>query len=148
MQCVPVVFAFYKQTTFKWRLVHWWFCFFSIVFPQLGTQCLMLSNVPSPVSHARVACHFLSVTQSCCHSPYRIGPREKYFHCEKCNLCLAQDLRGNHKVIITLFLTHSQHIWWANKCPDCLCFVMFQCVENVSRQNCPVCMEVWNDVMS
>uniref|UniRef100_A0A3B4XPW5 Ring finger and CHY zinc finger domain containing 1 n=1 Tax=Seriola lalandi dorsalis TaxID=1841481 RepID=A0A3B4XPW5_SERLL len=43
----------------------------------------------------------------------RIGPREKYFHCEKCNLCLAQDLRGNHK-----------------------------CVENVSRQNCPVCMEV------
>ncbi|XP_020492070.1 RING finger and CHY zinc finger domain-containing protein 1 isoform X1 [Labrus bergylta] len=42
----------------------------------------------------------------------RIGPREKYFHCEKCNLCLAQNLRGNHK-----------------------------CVENVSRQNCPVCME-------
>ncbi|KAK6312916.1 hypothetical protein J4Q44_G00162630 [Coregonus suidteri] len=42
----------------------------------------------------------------------RIGPREKYFHCEKCNLCLASDLRGNHK-----------------------------CVENVSRQNCPVCME-------
>ncbi|XP_034047283.1 RING finger and CHY zinc finger domain-containing protein 1-like [Thalassophryne amazonica] len=42
----------------------------------------------------------------------RIGPREKYFHCEKCNLCLAKDLRGNHK-----------------------------CVENVSRQNCPVCME-------
>ncbi|XP_029573442.1 RING finger and CHY zinc finger domain-containing protein 1 isoform X2 [Salmo trutta] len=42
----------------------------------------------------------------------RIGPREKYFHCQKCNLCLASDLRGNHK-----------------------------CVENVSRQNCPVCME-------
>ncbi|KAI3372265.1 hypothetical protein L3Q82_022773 [Scortum barcoo] len=42
----------------------------------------------------------------------RIGPREKYFHCGKCNLCLAKDLRGNHK-----------------------------CVENVSRQNCPVCME-------
>ncbi|MEQ2191187.1 RING finger and CHY zinc finger domain-containing protein 1, partial [Xenoophorus captivus] len=43
---------------------------------------------------------------------HRIGPKEKYFHCQKCNLCLAQDLRGNHK-----------------------------CVENVSRQNCPVCME-------
>ncbi|XP_029019375.1 RING finger and CHY zinc finger domain-containing protein 1 [Betta splendens] len=42
----------------------------------------------------------------------RIGPREKYFHCEKCNLCLALNLKGNHK-----------------------------CVENVSRQNCPVCME-------
>ncbi|KAL2091695.1 hypothetical protein ACEWY4_011510 [Coilia grayii] len=42
----------------------------------------------------------------------RIGPREKYFHCEKCNLCLACNLQGNHK-----------------------------CVENVSRQNCPVCME-------
>ncbi|KPP60845.1 RING finger and CHY zinc finger domain-containing protein 1-like, partial [Scleropages formosus] len=42
----------------------------------------------------------------------RIGPKEKYFHCIKCNLCLACDLQGNHK-----------------------------CVENVSRQNCPVCME-------
>uniref|UniRef100_A0A3B3DWD2 Ring finger and CHY zinc finger domain containing 1 n=1 Tax=Oryzias melastigma TaxID=30732 RepID=A0A3B3DWD2_ORYME len=42
----------------------------------------------------------------------RIGPSEKYFHCDKCNLCLAEDLRGNHR-----------------------------CVENVSRQNCPVCME-------
>ncbi|XP_030647234.1 RING finger and CHY zinc finger domain-containing protein 1 isoform X2 [Chanos chanos] len=42
----------------------------------------------------------------------RIGPREKYFHCLKCNLCLARDLQGNHK-----------------------------CVENVSRQNCPVCMD-------
>ncbi|KAL6466175.1 hypothetical protein MHYP_G00263080 [Metynnis hypsauchen] len=42
----------------------------------------------------------------------RIGPREKYFHCLKCNLCLASDLQGKHK-----------------------------CVENVSRQNCPVCME-------
>uniref|UniRef100_A0A8C2H882 Ring finger and CHY zinc finger domain containing 1 n=1 Tax=Cyprinus carpio TaxID=7962 RepID=A0A8C2H882_CYPCA len=39
----------------------------------------------------------------------RIGPREKYFHCTKCNLCLATDLKDNHK-----------------------------CVENVSRQNCPV----------
>ncbi|XP_027023931.1 RING finger and CHY zinc finger domain-containing protein 1 [Tachysurus fulvidraco] len=42
----------------------------------------------------------------------RIGPREKFFHCEKCNLCLANDLQGKHK-----------------------------CVENVSRQDCPVCME-------
>lgn len=42
----------------------------------------------------------------------RIGPKEKFFHCTKCNLCLAMDLQGNHK-----------------------------CVENVSRQNCPVCME-------
>ncbi|XP_051961523.1 RING finger and CHY zinc finger domain-containing protein 1-like isoform X2 [Xyrauchen texanus] len=42
----------------------------------------------------------------------RIGPKEKYFHCTKCNLCLATDLKHNHK-----------------------------CVENVSRQNCPVCME-------
>ncbi|KAB5528218.1 hypothetical protein PHYPO_G00137820 [Pangasianodon hypophthalmus] len=42
----------------------------------------------------------------------RIGPREKFFHCEKCNLCLANDLLGKHK-----------------------------CLENVSRQDCPVCME-------
>ncbi|KAF7687748.1 RING finger and CHY zinc finger domain-containing protein 1 [Silurus meridionalis] len=42
----------------------------------------------------------------------RIGPREKFFHCQKCNLCLANDLQGKHK-----------------------------CVENVSRQDCAVCME-------
>uniref|UniRef100_A0A3B3T4K0 Ring finger and CHY zinc finger domain containing 1 n=1 Tax=Paramormyrops kingsleyae TaxID=1676925 RepID=A0A3B3T4K0_9TELE len=42
----------------------------------------------------------------------RIGPKENYFHCEKCNLCLASNLRGNHK-----------------------------CVPDVSRQNCPVCLE-------
>lgn len=53
------------------------------------------------------------------HPPYRIGPREKYFHCEKCNLCLAKDLRGNHKVIFTVslhsfptFTTHSSKIFF------------------------------------
>lgn len=35
-----------------------------------------------------------------CLGPYRIGPREKYFHCDKCNLCLAENLLGKHKVII------------------------------------------------
>lgn len=91
-----------------------------------------------------------SVSVKLCFDPYRIGPREKYFHCEKCNLCLAQDLRGNHKVIFTLhlFLTHTHRkycFWWANERPRCCdlqLFLMFQCVENVSRQNCPVCMEV------
>ncbi|XP_061420851.1 RING finger and CHY zinc finger domain-containing protein 1-like [Lethenteron reissneri] len=42
----------------------------------------------------------------------RIGPRENFFHCSKCNLCLPTSLHDKHK-----------------------------CVENVSRQNCPVCME-------
>ncbi|XP_078532170.1 RING finger and CHY zinc finger domain-containing protein 1 [Lissotriton helveticus] len=42
----------------------------------------------------------------------RIGPKEDFFHCTKCNLCLALSLQGNHK-----------------------------CIENVSRQNCPICME-------
>lgn len=37
----------------------------------------------------------------CAHYQFlilRIGPREKYFHCKKCNLCLATDLKDNHKV--------------------------------------------------
>lgn len=42
----------------------------------------------------------------------RIGPKEDFFHCLKCNLCLAMNLQGNHK-----------------------------CIENVSRQNCPICLE-------
>ncbi|XP_006011858.1 RING finger and CHY zinc finger domain-containing protein 1 [Latimeria chalumnae] len=42
----------------------------------------------------------------------RIGPQECYFHCLKCNLCLPLHLQGNHK-----------------------------CIENVSRQNCSVCLE-------
>lgn len=28
----------------------------------------------------------------------RIGPKEDFFHCLKCNLCLAMNLRGKHKV--------------------------------------------------
>lgn len=44
------------------------------------------------------------VRMTVCCNLCRIGPREKYFHCEKCNLCLGQDLRGNHKVANTLSL--------------------------------------------
>ncbi|KAK3914060.1 RING finger and CHY zinc finger domain-containing protein 1 [Frankliniella fusca] len=42
----------------------------------------------------------------------RIGGRDKFFHCEKCNMCLPIKLLNKHK-----------------------------CVENVSRGNCPVCLE-------
>lgn len=28
----------------------------------------------------------------------RIGPKEDFFHCSKCNLCLSLSLRGKHKV--------------------------------------------------
>ncbi|XP_072439868.1 RING finger and CHY zinc finger domain-containing protein 1 isoform X3 [Chiloscyllium punctatum] len=62
-------------------------------------------------------CHLFDVDKKQYHCPpcgicSRIGPKDDFFHCVKCNLCLATHLRGNHK-----------------------------CVENVSRQNCPVCME-------
>ncbi|KAH0822297.1 hypothetical protein GEV33_000494 [Tenebrio molitor] len=42
----------------------------------------------------------------------RIGGANNYFHCRKCNTCLALRLIDNHK-----------------------------CVENASRTNCPVCVE-------
>ncbi|XP_068089196.1 RING finger and CHY zinc finger domain-containing protein 1 isoform X2 [Hyperolius riggenbachi] len=42
----------------------------------------------------------------------RIGPKELFDHCAKCNLCLPLSFRGNHK-----------------------------CIENVSRQDCPICLE-------
>ncbi|NXP74371.1 ZN363 protein, partial [Ramphastos sulfuratus] len=42
----------------------------------------------------------------------RIGPKEDFFHCSTCNLCLSLSLRGKHK-----------------------------CIENVSRQDCPICLE-------
>ncbi|RZC39791.1 zinc ribbon 6 and/or zf-RING 2 domain containing protein [Asbolus verrucosus] len=42
----------------------------------------------------------------------RIGGSDKFFHCEKCNMCLPIQLKNGHK-----------------------------CVENVSRANCPVCLE-------
>ncbi|XP_048450212.1 RING finger and CHY zinc finger domain-containing protein 1 isoform X1 [Rhincodon typus] len=61
-------------------------------------------------------CHLFDVDKKQYHCPpcgiCRIGPKDDFFHCVKCNLCLATHLRGNHK-----------------------------CVENVSRQNCSVCME-------
>ncbi|XP_047446813.1 RING finger and CHY zinc finger domain-containing protein 1 isoform X2 [Mugil cephalus] len=73
----------------------------TVAFATCSTR-IRSSTTVSPVEYAVFKCFDLA----------RIGPRENYFHCEKCNLCLARDLRGNHK-----------------------------CVENVSRQNCPVCME-------
>ncbi|KAF7265374.1 ring finger and CHY zinc finger domain containing 1 [Rhynchophorus ferrugineus] len=42
----------------------------------------------------------------------RIGGAQRFFHCEKCNMCLPVQLKNGHK-----------------------------CVENVSRANCPVCLE-------
>ncbi|CAB3376471.1 Hypothetical predicted protein [Cloeon dipterum] len=42
----------------------------------------------------------------------RIGGRDRFFHCERCNMCLPNKLKNRHK-----------------------------CVENVSRANCPVCLE-------
>ncbi|CAG9813230.1 unnamed protein product [Phaedon cochleariae] len=42
----------------------------------------------------------------------RIGGADKFFHCPKCNMCLPVQLKEGHK-----------------------------CVENVSRANCPVCLD-------
>lgn len=42
----------------------------------------------------------------------RLGGRDNYFHCSGCNMCLPVSLRGKHK-----------------------------CIENLSRANCPVCLE-------
>ncbi|XP_011263968.1 RING finger and CHY zinc finger domain-containing protein 1 isoform X1 [Camponotus floridanus] len=42
----------------------------------------------------------------------RVGGREKFFHCAKCNMCLPVQLQNGHT-----------------------------CIENVSHSNCPVCLE-------
>jgi len=42
----------------------------------------------------------------------RVGGRDNYFHCHRCDMCLPNHLKDNHK-----------------------------CVEKVSRSNCPVCQE-------
>jgi len=42
----------------------------------------------------------------------RIGGRENFFHCQTCDMCLANTMRDNHK-----------------------------CIEKMSRSNCPVCLE-------
>uniref|UniRef100_A0A1B6EGW8 RING finger and CHY zinc finger domain-containing protein 1 n=1 Tax=Clastoptera arizonana TaxID=38151 RepID=A0A1B6EGW8_9HEMI len=42
----------------------------------------------------------------------RIGGREKFFHCQKCNMCFPVKTQDRHK-----------------------------CVENVSQSHCPVCLE-------
>ncbi|CAB3257906.1 unnamed protein product [Arctia plantaginis] len=43
----------------------------------------------------------------------RVGGRDRFFHCERCNMCLPVQLQQ----------------------------VGHRCVENVSRSNCPVCLE-------
>ncbi|XP_050518309.1 RING finger and CHY zinc finger domain-containing protein 1 isoform X2 [Diabrotica virgifera virgifera] len=42
----------------------------------------------------------------------RIGGADRFFHCEKCNMCLPNQIESGHK-----------------------------CVENVSRSNCPICLD-------
>jgi len=42
----------------------------------------------------------------------RIGPKEKYYHCNKCNTCISITLKNNHK-----------------------------CIENSSKNDCPICLE-------
>jgi RING finger/CHY zinc finger protein 1 len=42
----------------------------------------------------------------------RVGGRDKYFHCPKCDMCLGKELEGDHP-----------------------------CVERVTHSNCPVCLE-------
>ncbi|XP_043461330.1 RING finger and CHY zinc finger domain-containing protein 1 [Leptopilina heterotoma] len=42
----------------------------------------------------------------------RLGGRDRFFHCAKCNMCLPVELQNGHK-----------------------------CVENVSHSNCPVCLD-------
>ncbi|KAG1678339.1 RING finger and CHY zinc finger domain-containing protein 1 [Nymphon striatum] len=42
----------------------------------------------------------------------RIGGRENFFHCETCDMCLSSELKAKHK-----------------------------CLENASKNNCPVCLE-------
>ncbi|XP_072399355.1 RING finger and CHY zinc finger domain-containing protein 1 isoform X1 [Diabrotica undecimpunctata] len=42
----------------------------------------------------------------------RIGGADRFFHCEKCNMCLPNQIQSGHK-----------------------------CVENVSRSNCPICLD-------
>ena len=36
---------------------------------------------------------------------FRVGGRENYFHCSKCNLCWVKSLRDSHKVMYLLILT-------------------------------------------
>lgn len=42
----------------------------------------------------------------------RVGGKENFFHCMKCNICLAINIKESHK-----------------------------CIENVSKSDCPVCLE-------
>ncbi|CAG7835066.1 unnamed protein product [Allacma fusca] len=42
----------------------------------------------------------------------RVGPKEQFFHCKRCDMCLSVDLRGGHR-----------------------------CVERASQSECPLCFE-------
>ncbi|CAD7693783.1 unnamed protein product [Nyctereutes procyonoides] len=48
----------------------------------------------------------------------RIGPKEDFFHCLKCNLCLAMNLQGKHKDIHTSRVV--AHVLPCYRCPLCM----------------------------
>lgn len=46
---------------------------------------------------------------------FRAGGKENFFHCDKCGFCLSLEKRENHT-----------------------------CRQNISKNNCPICLEVRN----
>lgn len=62
---------------------------------------------------------------SCCNSSciyFRVGGRENFFHCPKCDVCLGITLKEKHKVSLTCFLV--------------LISIMFNCVHLMKRYIC------------
>lgn len=74
----------------------------------------------------------------------RIGGRNNFFHCEVCNMCLPLQLKTNgHRVSYPFFSINNMSVSFfilvvrlsLNEFP-----IYSQCVENISRSNCPVCL--------
>ncbi|XP_063772851.1 RING finger and CHY zinc finger domain-containing protein 1 isoform X3 [Pseudophryne corroboree] len=64
----------------------------------------------------------------------RIGPREQFEHCTKCNLCLPLSFRGNHKDI------HTSRV--GARVLPCGHLLHSTCYEDMLKQGyrCPLCM--------
>ncbi len=61
----------------------------------------------------------------------RIGGRDNFFHCPTCNMCLPAHLKGKHRVRENDDVDRDNNV-------NVVCL---QCIENLSRSNCPICLE-------
>lgn len=118
---VPVLWYFYGMVWIQWQGVNWAIVLFSFESDQIAIYCFIgnLTLKPLYIGTYFGDLHFQYFCEKCklfgdedlgmyhCEGCglCRVGGRDKFFHCDICELCLPTDIKNTHKVIYTQIVT-------------------------------------------